>query len=190
MNVLRRRGLPDLERWEAAPFSSGMEAGAGLRDRRDRYARIVGSERPGPPAPDGPYRRVADAIFGYRVFPPDLITGVLRRRPVQVGDTVGIQYHGFRVMDLFFAARVTEVFDVATSEGGRAGFTYRTLEGHPELGEETFAVEKHLDGTIEVCFTSWSRPGSLAGRLFPHVMRAAQVHGNTRAMAHLARIAG
>lgn len=190
MDVLLPGGAADLEKWEARPFADGVALGPGPRDRRDRYVRVVGAEPPGPPADDGPFRRVADAIFAYRVFPTTVLVGELRRTPVQVGDTVGIRYRGFRAVDLFFAARVVDVFDEAHADGGRAGFTYRTLAGHPELGEETFAVDKHPDGRVEVSLTSWSRAGTLLAKATPFAVRAAQVHGSEQALVNLARIAG
>ena len=51
-------------------------------------------------------------------------------------------------VDLFFAARVTDRFEDVANNQWRCGFTYRTLQGHPECGEETFIVEKPEGGGI------------------------------------------
>ena len=42
------------------------------------------------------------------------------------------------------ACRVIDVFDSPVGNVWRGGFTYRTLQGHAALGEETSAVEKDL----------------------------------------------
>src|SRR5262249_31064903 len=131
MDLLLPGQRPRLERWEARPFAPGVEAGPGPGDRRDEWLREVAREPPGPPLRDGPVERVAAAILAYDIFPPGLVRAVLRRTPVEVGDTVGVLFHA-PLVRLFFAARV-----IARDQ---TSFTYRTLDGHPELGEETFAV--------------------------------------------------
>jgi hypothetical protein len=176
-------GAPRLERWDERPFHS-MERRA--RDRADVYERWVVDEPPGPPGDR--FRAIAASIRRYSIFPPSLVAGVVRR-PVEVGDTVGVHYRGLPVVTLFFAARVIEVFDGAADGWWRAGFTYRTLVGHPELGEETFAVEKEVaTGRVRVALRSWSRPGTWLARLFSPVVRRLQVHASERALEHLAAI--
>ena len=176
-----------LARWESRPFWPAAERGPDDRCLRDRFRRDVGREPPGAPLADGPFRRAAEAILRYEVFPPSLIRPVLRRSPVDVGDTVGIFYRPLR---LFFAARVIERFDGAGDGVARAGFTYRTLVGHPELGEETFSVEKDLTtGVVSVELASWSRPGTRLARIGASLMRRVQVRANRRALDHLASAA-
>jgi uncharacterized protein (UPF0548 family) len=176
-------GAPRLERWDTRPFHS-MERRS--RDRSDVYERWVADEPPGPPG--ARFRAIADSIRRYGIFPPSLVTGVLRR-PVEVGDTVGVHYRGLPLVTLFFAARVVDVFDGATDGWWRTGFTYRTLVGHPELGEETFAVEKELaTGRVRVALRSWSRPGTWLARAFSPLVRRLQVRASRRALDHLASI--
>ena len=129
---------PDLAPWEARPVAAGVAEGPRPRDRRDAFERDVAVERPDEPEPGGPFRRAADAVCRFHVFPPRLVTPLLRRAPVQAGNTVGICYHFAAGVDLFFAARVTACFDGLAGGAWKTGFTYRTLHGHPELGEETF----------------------------------------------------
>lgn len=176
-------GAPRLERWEGRAFHS-MERHP--HDRSDAYERDLPSESPGEPGPR--FRRVAAAIRAYSIFPPSLVEAVTRR-PIELGDTVGIHYRGFRLVRLFFAARVVEVFDGAAPDAPgwwRAGFRYRTLVGHPELGEESFCVEKELaSGRMRVALRSWSRPGTWLARTFSPIVRRAQVHASRRALDHL-----
>jgi uncharacterized protein (UPF0548 family) len=147
---------------------------------------MIAREPPGIPQRDGPFRRAAAAILRYDVFEPSTLTPVIGRAPLEVGDTVGARYHLPLGIDLFFASRVIEVFDGGDANVYRAGFTYRTLAGHPELGEETFAVEKDMDsGDITVALRSWSRPGLLATRLGWPVARRIQVSASKEALEHL-----
>lgn len=184
------RQQPRLETWERLPFSADVELGPRAGDARDCYERTVATERPGPPEPAGPHSRLAQAILSYRIFPPRLVTGVLRRPQVQPGDAVGICYHLVPGLDLFFAARVVDRFDRGEGPLWRTGFTYRTLAGHPECGEETFCVEKHLDtGAVVVALRSWSRPGIPLAWLLRPFTRFLQVHASRAALDHLARVA-
>lgn len=181
---------PDLGTWETRPFLAGTERGPHSNDPRDAHERIVAREAPGDPEPDGPFRRLAEAIGSYEIFPRWLLTPVLRRTPVQAGDTIGGVYHGFGVVDMFFASRVIARFDGPEGNLWRAGFTYRTLDGHPELGEETFCVEKdRLTGEVRVALRAWSRPGHWLTRLAAPVARRIQLHAGRAALDQLEAVA-
>jgi uncharacterized protein (UPF0548 family) len=185
MDLLMKWATASLAAWQERPFWPGTDGGPGANDHRDAYEREVAREPPGDPLPDGPHRQVAVAILSYRVFPPEVVTGVLRRAPVEVGDTVGIRYH-LGPIDLFFAARVIERFDARAGERWRTGFTYRTLVGHPELGEETFSVEKDVrSGAVIAALRSWSRPGTRLARIARPIVRRLQISASERALDHL-----
>jgi uncharacterized protein (UPF0548 family) len=189
--VLRFLGQrPRLDEWEAAPFWPGVDLPPGPGDYRDVHEREVAAEGPGEPAAHGPFRRLADAVLGFDVFPPGLVTAVLRRKPVDVGDTVGVCYHFLPGLDLFFAARVVDRFDGPAGPLWRTGFTYRTLRGHPELGEETFCVEKDLaTGRVRVALRSWSRRAMWLARAAGPVGRRLQLQAGRAALDHLEHIA-
>lgn len=57
--------------------------------------------------------------------------------------------------------RVIEVFDT----GRQRGFSYGTLDGHPESGEETFVVERTADGRVRGTVIAFSRPARWYTRL-------------------------
>ncbi len=176
----------DLKRWISRDYPAGIRNGPQPSDDRDRYARVVGREPPGDPLADGPFRRVASAILDYRVFPSWLITRVMENTPVRVGDTVGLTYRLLPGLRMFVASRVIELID----EPGRTGFTYRTLAGHAELGEETFAVEKDREtGEVTASLTSWSRPGHWLTRIGYPYARWRQRHASRAALANLAATA-
>jgi uncharacterized protein (UPF0548 family) len=184
-------GAAQLEAWEARPIAPQVAAGPRPGDHQDRHERTVGREPPGPPLDGGVHRQLAAAILDYRVFPVDVLTAVVRRTPVQVGDTVGARFHLLPGVDVFFASRVYRVFDEAAGGLWRSGFTYRTIVGHPELGEETFCVEKELaSGAITVALRAWSRPGTFLARALKPLVRRWQLDGSRRALDELERIAG
>lgn len=186
--LLGRR--PNLGVWSGRDFPAAVLAGPRSNDDRDRHARVVAIESPGDPIPNGPFRRVAAAIMEYRVFPPSLVTPVLTQTPVVVGDTVGLTYRLVPGLKMFVASRIVDVFDEPSPNSWRAGFTYRTLEGHAELGEETFAVEKdRATGTVTASLTAWSRPGHWLTRVGYPYARWCQKHAGRAALDNLERIA-
>lgn len=190
MNWLWFHANADLARWEVRPFSASVELSPRPRDKRDNHQRAVAIESPGLPEIDGPARRLADAILRFDVFPSTLLTSVKRRPLVEVGDTIGLRYPFMPGLQLFFAARVIDRFEIVDDRQWRAGFTYRTLEGHPACGEETFSVEKDLaTGQITAALRSWSRPGTWLATLTYPLMRTLQVRAARAALDHLQQIA-
>lgn len=181
---------PRLQDWESRPIAPCVALGPKPRDSRDAHERVVGIEAPGPPEPAGLHRRAARAILAFQVFPRRVGQGILRRSPVEVGDTAGLRYHFVPGLDLFFASRVVRVFDGPEGPLWRTGFTYRTLQGHPELGEETFLVEKDLaTGRVLVALRSWSRPGTMLARVFAPIVRGLQLRGGRSALDELEKAA-
>ena len=174
---------PNLSDWESRAFSPGLDEGPAPGDNQDVHVREVTKETPGEPQPGGPHRRLADALLNFQVFPPRLATGVLSRRPVDVADTVGLCYHLFPGIDLFFAARVTARFDEKSGGIWRTGFAYRTLQGHPMAGEEAFSIEKDLaSGRVLVALRSWSRPQILLARVASPLVRCLQLNAGRAAL--------
>ena len=181
---------PVLAWWGDRDWPPGILDGPLPTDDRDRHARVVGHEPPGDPVPDGPFRRVATAISEYRIFPPALGDRVLAKTPLTIGDTVGLNYRFLPGLRMFVASRVIEVFDWPTPTGWRAGFTYRTLKFHAELGEETFAVEKDsATGDVTASLAAWSRPGHWLTRLGYPYARWCQRHAGRSALDYLEGVA-
>ncbi|WP_307812381.1 DUF1990 domain-containing protein [Phycicoccus sp. CSK15P-2] len=89
------------------------------------------------------------------------------RRRLRVGDTAVLRIGRWPV-DV--PVRVLAVVD----EPDRASFTYGTLTGHPESGEELFEVVRDRDGLVRAHLRAFSRPGrALAWFGYP-VLRAVQ----------------
>lgn len=90
-----------------------------------------------------------DAGLGVRATSPRVLPGV--RVALRIGTRpVGI------------TARCVVVGVVA--EATEQGFTYRTLPGHPEEGDEHFRVSLESDGTVRGTVSAVSRPASLLAR--------------------------
>jgi uncharacterized protein (UPF0548 family) len=84
--------------------------------------------------------------------------------------TVVLMRWGMGALSLKIPCRVLEVVE----EPERRGFTYGTLPGHPEAGEERFLLEHLDDGRILFTITASSRPASSLARLGGPISRAAQ----------------
>jgi uncharacterized protein (UPF0548 family) len=171
------------------PF--GPEVTPGARGvATDRHECELPSEPPGPPLPEGPFRRAAAAARSYRSFPARMITGLREQDPVVAGETVVARYRMLPGVHLVFAARVVEVFDGAANGTHRAGFAYRTLTGHPECGVETFAVEKDLaTGRVRAVVSAHSRCGTWLTRQLRPLARRLQLAAGRAAVANLRAIA-
>jgi uncharacterized protein (UPF0548 family) len=89
--------------------------------------------------------------------------------PPHKGQTVAL---AIRVGPVFFEApcRVTSTVD----EPDRFGFTYATLPGHPEEGEEAFLLSRDERGRVVFDVTAISRPADLMTRLGGPVSRLLQ----------------
>ena len=73
-------------------------------------------------------------------------------------------------------------------EPDRAGFAYGTLPGHPESGEELFAVELRTDGSVVATIYAFSRPARWYTRLGGPVARLAQRLMTRRYLAAMAQL--
>ncbi|HEU4419678.1 MAG TPA: YndJ family transporter, partial [Planctomycetota bacterium] len=181
--------VPAPQAFADRPF--GPEVAPGARGvATDRHECELPSEPPGPPLPEGPFRRAADAARAYRSFPAPMITGLRAQGPVVAGETVVARYRMLPGLHLVFAARVVEVFDGATDGTHRTGFAYRTLTGHPECGVETFAVEKDLaTGRVRAVVSAHSRCGTWLSRRLRPLARQLQLAAGRAAVANLRAIA-
>mgnify|MGYP000977610101 CR=1 FL=1 len=76
-------------------------------------------------------------------------------------DAVLLMRLGFGPASFQIPCRVVYVLD----EPDRAGFAYGTLPGHPECGEELFAVERDDAGRARIVVRAFSRPATRLARL-------------------------
>lgn len=90
--------------------------------------------------------------------------------PLKVGSIVLLS-PGMGRLWLPIPCRVVDVID----EPRRSGFTYGTLPGHPEAGEERFLLEQQDDGRIDFTITAYSKPASTLAKLAGPLGPAAQL---------------
>ncbi|WP_067658779.1 DUF1990 family protein [Nocardia harenae] len=127
------------------------------------------------------FRRLGDAVLAYRM---QRGLGIFRSAdtPVaQPGSHITVRL-GVGPLGIPAPCRVVYVLD----EGDRRGFAYGTLPGHPESGEELFAVEyDRATDTVHGVVTAFSRPAAWYTRLAGPAGRFAQ---RTAAAAYLATL--
>jgi len=129
--------------------------------RYGHWSRDLGNGRP-------VFERASDALRDWRMQttsglvvahpgPPTVGTVVAMAAPLPVG-----------YIDV--VCRVVAVDD----QNDRFGFTYGTLQVHPEQGEESFAIAIAPDGTVTVEITAVSRSRHPLARAVPPVARRLQ----------------
>lgn len=79
---------------------------------------------------------------------------------VELGAVV-IMRLGIGAVALSIPCRVVDVID----EPDRQGFSYGSLPGHPESGEESFILHRAADGVTTFTVSAFSRPASRLARL-------------------------
>jgi uncharacterized protein (UPF0548 family) len=92
-------------------------------------------------------------------------------KPVEVNqdNQLGLHFGLFRTNA---PCRVVYVIDEAT----RKGFSYGTVKGHPESGEESFIVELKPDGNVIFEIRAFSEPNRWFARLGSPLIRLLQQH--------------
>lgn len=78
---------------------------------------------------------------------------------------------GFGPMQVIAPCRIVYLLD----EPDRFGFAYGTLPGHPELGEESFMVDRQGDETF-FRIVAFSRPAEWLTRLGAPISRRVRRH--------------
>ena len=139
----------------------------------DRLEAIVGhGEDDFAAARDGLTILATHVVPGVRVLPV--------RAKVALGATLVVTL-GSPLLAIAAPCRISEVID----EPRRAGFAYVTLEGHPEVGEESFIVEHDVLGDVRFTVEARSRPGSAivrATRQISHLVQRGVSRGYVRSL--------
>lgn len=191
MDILLFGMKPDLAKWERRSIHPLAPAEKVPNPYHDRRVATLALEAPGEPEEDGPFARLEESVLAYQVFGPEIGTPLVRRCPVQVGDTVGLDYHFLGPIRILIASRVVRVFHrERTEEGWRSGFVYQTLQGHPELGEEIFEVTKCETGAVKFRLEAWSRPNLWLIKMLTPWARAIQHQAGESALRNLLNVAG
>jgi uncharacterized protein (UPF0548 family) len=130
--------------------------------RIDSYVQELPLEPPGEPAPQGSFETARQIIRNYEFPDPNLITGIY------VPDTpldkrVMVLKARFLLFTFYFGVKVGNVIDEIRHDEKKGdarvwGWSYRTLEGHFEMGEITFSLWKFLEsGEVEFRINAYSK---------------------------------
>ena len=129
---------------------SGEELPAGYRHLRRSW--VIG---------EGPHTfdRVSTALLGWQMHRGAGLR-VWASSSVAEPDVVVVLGIGVAPLRMFAPCRAV----YAVREERLRGFAYGTLPGHPETGEEAFAVEHRSDDAVVLHVTAFSRPGTWYAR--------------------------
>ena len=128
-----------------------------------RVRRLIGQGR-------GTFEQAAEEILAYRMQRGAGIFQNASTPSAAVGTELTVHL-GIGPLGIVAPCRVVYVLD----EENRRGFAYGTLPGHPEIGEELFAVEYDpADGSVYGLIIAFSRPGAWYTRLGGPVVRQIQ----------------
>lgn len=150
--ILRPRKAADLKRASLTYPREAMTSGSQPEGYRLLHRTRV--------LPNADFAACADALLHWKVHAGAGLHVAASSLEVAVGEVVVLTL-GFGRIGLPAPCRVLAVVDEPT----RRGFTYGTLSGHPEAGEESFMLERRGDGSVEFTVEAISRPASLLAKV-------------------------
>jgi uncharacterized protein (UPF0548 family) len=156
----------------------------------DDYLQPLPPEPPGPPRPGGSFEVARRLMRDYEFADPAIVRAVhapdspLERRDLLLEG----RFHGLR---FHFGVRVGGLVDEEAAVDGRPlrrwGWSYRTLQGHLEMGQMDYEVRKWLDsGQVDFRIHAVSRPAHIPN---PVIRLGFRVFGR-RVQRRFARHAG
>lgn len=160
---------PDVGATGAAELPAGY--------RTATYARVVGSGR-------ADFERASAAVFGWRAQ-RSVGFHVRASGPAGVPGTVVVLTAGVPRLGYELPCRVVW----AQTGGDERGFSYGTLAGHPESGEERFTVRLLPDGDVVYGIRVFFRLATRAARLAGPLSLGLQRLGTRRYLSAIARAA-
>lgn len=160
-----RGGMTDFAEWEREPFTYA-EVGA-TRGVPPDDAHVVRAERVVGRG-EAEFTAARDALLHY---------GMHRGAGLRVNaSTPSARVGTVMICSAWFLGPIRVPCRVVyvVEEPDRAGFAYGTLPGHPESGEELFAVEWRADDSVVATVCAFSRPGRWYTRLGGPIARTVQ----------------
>jgi uncharacterized protein (UPF0548 family) len=162
----------------------------------DDYRQPLPPEQPGLPAPGGSWERARELMLDYEFADPEIVRAVYAPDSPLEGRDMLLEAR-FLFLRFRFGVRVEGVFDETCEREGRTarvwGWSYRTLQGHLEMGQMEYEVRKWLDsGDVEFRIHVISRPARIPNPIvrlgFRIVGRRQQVRFARRACERMARL--
>jgi uncharacterized protein (UPF0548 family) len=131
----------------------------------DEYCQPLPPESPGPPQPGGAWERARGLMERYEFADPEIIRAVYAPDSDLEGRDMLLEAR-FWGLRFHFGVRVSGVIDERRDQAGRPvrvwGWSYRTLQGHLEMGQMDYEVWKWLDdGAVEFRIHVVSRPARI-----------------------------
>lgn len=159
---------PDIERYRSLPINYDLDRREEYTEisgwRIDEYATELPDEPPGEPVVNGSFEQAKRVLLNYEFPDPDLITGIfIPDDPLE--DRVMVLRARWLIFSFLFGVRIGQVYDDERNDPnmGQArvwGYSYRTLEGHFEMGEITFEIWKFFEtGRVEFRIHAYSKTG-------------------------------
>ena len=111
-------------------------------------------EPPGPPIQDGSWQIARSLMRGYEFADPSIVRAYYDSDAPLEGRNMLLKLQALGIAHLYVGVRVAAVYEqLRELDGKRArvwGWSYRTLEGHVEMGQMDWEVWKWLsDGRVE-----------------------------------------
>ena len=159
------------------------------------------SEPPGAPMEDGSWQVARRLMRGYEFADPSIVRAYYDPEAPLEGRNMLLKLQALWIAHLYVGVRVGDVYeDVRELDGGRAivwGWSYRTLEGHVEMGQMDWEVWKWLgDGRVEFRVHAVSRVAHIRNplvrlgfQLLREHERAAFLHSTKRRMLRFTELA-
>ena len=130
------------------------------------------------------FGRAADALLHWRMHRAAGLRGDATSTAAERGTTL---VQAVRVGPVWTTAPCRVVW--AAREPQRVAFAYGSLPGHPESGEEAFAVEHGSDGVVRFRVVAFTVPGTLLVAALGPVAALLQARAVDRYLAALRRLA-
>ena len=108
-------------------------------------------------------------FWDYNIFPNSIMSFMTewteKKRQMQIGDTIVQQAFIPPIRQfsqkIIFGVRINNII----KEENKIGFSYETLNGHVEMGESTFTIEKTQEDKAIFKIHTFSKPGNLLTKL-------------------------
>ncbi len=108
-------------------------------------------------------------FWDYHIFPKNIMHFLtewnVQKRQMHIGDTIVQQAYIPPIRNfsqkIVFGVRINNII----KEEHRIGFSYEALEGHVEMGESTFTIEKTQGGSVIFKIHTFSKPGNVLAKL-------------------------
>ena len=146
---------------------AGVVSGSGWNV--DDYRQPLPSEAPGEPEPGGTWERARELVEDYQFADPSIVEAIYAPDSALEGRDMmlEVRFWGLRFQ---FGVRISGLVDEVQEHDGRSvrvwGWSYRTLQGHLEMGQMDYAVWKWLDdGAVEFRIHVVSRPARIPNPL-------------------------